>query len=150
MDWLIDWWIDSKLLILSRCSFLNPWAPCMDPAAGCGASRRWCKNQHHQQLVWEHLGTLLRVSTLRKMVAEDCWDWINHVWAEPECTGHEEELQNRYAASLSAPTELFKTCSLSIICKNTKFRSTSFIIFWQFKNTTFSLHENGAVQFTET
>lgn len=54
-----------------------PWqatkASCMDPAAGCRASHRWCKNRQHQKLVWEHLrGMSLRVSTLRKTVAEDC------------------------------------------------------------------------------
>lgn len=138
-DGWIDWWIGSKLLILSQCSFLNlcgvvyfrlchqtmrnhvslllgwgcftkaecvgegfgpcaltaaPWqattAPCMDPAAGCRATHRWCKNQQCQQLVWEHLrGTSLRDYTLRNTVAED--SAVNHLWAEQEHTDHDEE-----------------------------------------------------------
>lgn len=144
-DGWIDWWIDSKLLILSQCSSITlvllcildcvtkwcvtmyqfclsdmvcteaervgegfwpcaaPWqatkASCMDP--GCRATHRWCKNQQGQQLVWEHLRwTSLRVHALRKTVAEDCCDWINHLWAEAEHTDHDEELQNIYTQHL--------------------------------------------------
>lgn len=46
-----------------------------------------------------------------------CCDWINHLWAGSEHTDRGEELQNIYAASAAAPDELFKTCSVTFICK---------------------------------
>lgn len=107
-----------------------PWqatkASCMDPAAGCRASHRWC---------WCDAA----VRALKRDIAEGfhtekngCWrlccDWINHFWAEPEHTDHNEELQNIYAASTAAPDQLFTTYSVTFICKKSSDQHVSLFL----------------------